>query len=167
MHQNASKGFIQACSCDNSIKVSLNFGKNNLDFVKKTIDTVIHDTVDGQKAKISLAMAIDMLEPCNWDFVGSVITILRAIGGELHPTRPYVCHQRNLELSPLCDRLKTISNTLRAFWKTKSKTADIDEDVLASLRKITPVKRWLAASLDKTIRLYLEVSSDFWLMTFS
>jgi len=28
MHQNASKGFIQACSCDNSIKVSLNFGSN-------------------------------------------------------------------------------------------------------------------------------------------
>jgi len=106
--------------------------KDNLDFVKKTVDTVIHDTVDGQKAKISLAMAIDMLEPCNWDFVGSFITILRAIGGELHPTRPYACHQRNLELSPLRDRLKTISNTLRAFWKTVGKTEDIDDDVLAS-----------------------------------
>ena len=144
-----------------------NHYKDNLDFVKKTVDTVINDTVDGQKAKISLAMAIDMLEPCNWDFVGSVITILRAIGGELHPTRPYACHQRNLELSPLRDRLNTISNTLRAFWKTVGKTEDIDDDVLASLGKITPVKRWLAASSDKTIRLYLEVSSDFWLMTFS
>ena len=138
--------------------------KNSLDFVKKTIDTVIHDTVDGQKAKISLAMAIDMLEPCNWDFVGSVITILRAIGGELHPTRPYACHQRNLELSPLRDRLKTISNALRAFWKTEEKVEEIDEDILASLGQLTPVKRWLAASLDKTIRLHLE--ADFWL-TFS
>ena len=144
-----------------------NHYKDNLDFVKKTVDTVIHDTVDGQKAQISLAMAIDMLEPCNWDFVGSVITILRAIDGEVHTTRPYACHQRNVELSPLRDRLKTISNTLRAFWKTEGKTEDIDEDVLASLGKITPVKRWLAASSDKTIRLYLEVSSDFWLMTFS
>jgi len=89
-----------------------NHYKDNLDFVKKTVDTVINDTVDGQKAKISLAMAIDMLEPCNWDFVGSVITILRAVGGEVHPTRPYACHQRNVELSPLRDRLKTISNTL-------------------------------------------------------
>jgi hypothetical protein len=141
--------------------------KDNLDFVKKTVGTVIHDTIDGQKSKLSLARAIDMLEPCNWDFVGSVMTILRAIGGEVHPTRPYACHQRNVELSPLRDRLKTISNTLRAFWKTEGKTEDIDEDVLASLGKITPVKRWLAASSDKTIRLYLEISSDFWLMTFS
>ncbi len=140
--------------------------KNNLDFVKKTVDTVIHDTVDGQKAKISLAMAIDMLEPCNWDFAGSVVTILRAIGGDLHPARPYACHQRNIELSPLRDRLKTISNTLRAFWKAEDKTADIDEDVLASLGQLTPVKRWLAASLDKTVRLHLEAPSDFWL-TFS
>jgi predicted ATPase len=140
--------------------------KDNLDFVKKTVDTVIRDTVDGQKAKISLAMAIDMLEPCNWDFVGSVVTILKAIGGNLHPVRPYACHQRNIELSPLRDRLRIISNTLRAFWKNDEKAADIDEDVLASFGQLTPVKRWLAASLDKTIRLQLEASSEFWL-TFS
>ncbi len=137
--------------------------KDNLDFVKKTVETVIHDTVDGQKAKISLAMAIDMLEPCNWDFVGSVGTILRAIGGDLHPARPYACHQRNIELSPLRDRLKTISNTLSAFWKSEQKASEIDEDILSSLGQLTLVKRWLAASLDKTIRLHLEASSDFWL----
>jgi len=137
--------------------------KDNLDFVKKTVDTAIHDTVKGQKAKISLAMAIDMLEPCNWDFVGSVVTILRAIGGDLHPARPYACHQRNVELSPLRDRLRIISNTLGAFWKAEDKTTDIDEDVLTSLGQLTPMKRWLAASFDKTIRLQLEVSSDFWL----
>jgi hypothetical protein len=140
--------------------------KDNLDFVKKTVDTIIHDTVKDQKVKISLALAIDTLEPCNWDFPGSVVTILRAIGGDLHPARPYACHQRNLELSPLRDRLKTISNTLKAFWKTESKAEDIDEDVLASLGQPAPVKRWLAASLDKTIRLHLEVSSDFWLKFF-
>jgi hypothetical protein len=137
--------------------------KDDLDFVKKTIDTIIHDTVDGQKAKISLAMAIDMLEPCNWDFVGSVVTILRAIGGDLHPVRPYACHQRNVNLSPLINRMRTISNTLRAFWKTEQKASEIDEDILASLGQLTPVKRWLTASLDKTIRLQLEASSDFWL----
>ena len=140
--------------------------KDNLDFVKKTVDSVIHDTVDGQKAKISLAMAIDMLMPCNWDFAGSVVTILKAIGGDLHPARPYACHQRNLELSPLRDRLKTISNTLRAFWKTEEKVEEIDKNILASLGQLTPVKRWLVASLDKTIRLHLEASPDFWL-TFS
>jgi hypothetical protein len=140
--------------------------KDNSDFVKKTVDSVIHDTVDGQKAKISLAMAIDMLEPCNWDFVGSVVTILKAIGGDLHPARPYACHQRNIELSPLRDRLRVISNTLGAFWKSEEKVEEIDEDILTSLGQPTPVKCWLAASLDKTIRLHLETSPDFWL-TFS
>ena len=140
--------------------------KDSLNFVKKTVETVIHDTVDGKQAKISLAMAIDMLEPCNWDFVGAIVTLLKAIGGDLNPARPYACHQRNIELSPLRDRLKTISNTLGVFWKPEEKTSEIDNDVLASLGALTPVKRWLAASLDKTIRLHLEASSDFWL-TFS
>jgi hypothetical protein len=40
---------------------------------------------------------------------------------------------------------------------------DIDRRVLASLGAAAPVKRWLAASLDKTIRLQLEHASDFWL----
>jgi hypothetical protein len=139
--------------------------KNNQAFLKQTIKTVIHDTVDGRKAKISLAMAIDMLAPCNWDFVGAVVTLLKAIGGDLHPARPYACHQRNIELSPLRDRLRIISNTLGIFWKPE-KAEDIDEDVLASLGELTPVKRWLAASFEKTIRLQLEPWSDFWL-TFS
>ncbi len=30
MHQNASNSFIQACSCDNSVKVSLNLGNSKL-----------------------------------------------------------------------------------------------------------------------------------------
>jgi hypothetical protein len=137
--------------------------KDNQAFLQQTAETIIHDTVDGRKAKISLAMAIDMLEPCNWDFVGSVVTILKAIGGDLNPARPYACHQRNIELSPLRDRLRIISNTLGIFWKPEEKASEIDNDVLASLGALTPVKRWLAASFDKTIRLQLETSSDFWL----
>jgi len=137
--------------------------KDSLNFVKKTVETIVHDTVDGHKAKISLAMAIDMLEPCNWDFVGAIVTLLKAIGGDLNPSRPYACHQRNIELSPLRDRLKTISNTLGVFWKPEEKASEIDNDVLASLGALTPVKHWLAASFDKTIRLQLEASADFWL----
>lgn len=136
--------------------------KDNQAFLQQTAETIIHDTVDGRKAKISLAMAIDMLEPCNWDFVGSVVTILKAIGGDLNPARPYACHQRNIELSPLRDRLRIISNTLGIFWKPGEKASEIENDVLASLGALTPVKRWLAASFDKTIRLQLEASSDFW-----
>ena len=140
--------------------------EDEAEFLEQTKETIIHDTVDGQEAKMSLAMAIDMLEPCNWDFVGSIVTLLKAIGGEIRPERPYVCHQRNLKLSPLCDRLVAISNTLRVFWKGGRAAKNMDRDVLASLGPATPVKRWLAASLDKTIRLQLEAPSDFWL-TFS
>ncbi|MHC4720840.1 MAG: hypothetical protein ACYSYT_10245, partial [Planctomycetota bacterium] len=73
------------------------------------------------------------------------------------------CHQRNLKLSPLRDRMRTISNTLGAFWNKKQTDQIIDADILACLGEVTEVKRWLAASLDKTIRLQLEAPSDFWL----
>jgi hypothetical protein len=139
--------------------------KDNLTFLEQTKETIIHDTVDGQTAKISLAMAIDLLFPCHWDFAGAVAIILKAIGGDLHPERPYTCCARNLRLSPLCDRVRIISNTLSAFWK-EQQSDDIDANLLASLGAVTPEKRWLAASLDKTIRLQLEAPPDFWL-TFS
>jgi hypothetical protein len=137
--------------------------KDNTAFLEQTKATIIHDTVDGRKAKISLAMAIDMLMPCNWDFVGAVATLLKAIGGELSPERPYVCHQRNLRLSPLCGRLEIISNTLRLFWKGGEPGENIDQAIFASLGEATAVKRWLAASMDKTVRLQLEAPCDFWL----
>jgi len=137
--------------------------KDAAEFLEQTKETVIHDTVDGREAKMSLAMAIDMLEPCNWGFAGGIVTLLKAIGGELHPERPYVCHQRNLKLNPLCDRMRTISNTLGAFWKEERTDQIIETEILVSLGEVTEVKRWLAASLDKTIRLQLEAPSDIWL----
>jgi hypothetical protein len=129
--------------------------KDNQDFLERTNKTIIHDTVDGRESKVSLGMAIDMLMPCHWDFVGGLIIILKAIGGDLHPAKPFACCARNIKLSPLCDRLKTISNTLNSFWKSKKTSRNIDRDIIASLGDATPVKRWLAASLDKTIRLHL------------
>ena len=140
--------------------------KDASEFLQQTKETIIHDTVDGHEAKMSLAMAIDMLEPCNWDFVGSIVTLVKAIGGQLHPERPYVCHQRNLRLSPFCNRLRAISNTLSAFWKEEDSTEGVDTNLLAVLGAMTPEKRWLAASLDKTIRLQLSATADIWL-TFS
>ena len=137
--------------------------KDAAEFLQQTRETIIHDTVDGQEAMISLAMAIDMLTPCNWDFAGSIVTLLKAIGGGLHPERPYACHSRNLKLSPLCGRLRTISNTLGVFWREEETDESIDRDIFAFLGEATEVKRWLAASLDKTIRLQLEAPSDFWL----
>lgn len=131
--------------------------KDNLTFLEQTKETIIHDTVDGRESKVSLAMAIDMLMPCHWDFVGALVIVLKAIGGDLHPAKAYACCARNLKLSPLCDRLRMISNTLRAFWKGEKTADNMDSCLLASLGETTPVKRWLAASLDKTIRLHLSM----------
>ena len=137
---------------------------DNTGFLEQTKATIIHDTVDGQKAGISLAMAIDLFMPCHWDFAGALAILLKAIGGELHPERPYACCARNLRLSHLYDRLAIISNTLRIFWKGSEPGENIDHGLIASLREATPVKRWLAASMDKTMRLQLQASSDFWLL---
>jgi hypothetical protein len=137
------------------VKPAGEYYKNDLTFLEKTKKTIIHDTVDDRKSKVSLAMAIDLLMPCHWDFVGGLIIILKAISGDLHPEKPYACCARNIKLSPLCDRLRIISNTLRAFWKGGKTAKTIDRDILAFLGEATPVKRWLAASLDKTIRLHL------------
>jgi hypothetical protein len=131
--------------------------KDDSAFLQQTRQTIIHDTVDGRKSKVSLAMAIDLLMPCHWDFVGGLVIILKAIGGDLHPDKPFACCARNIKLSPLCNRLKITSNTLRAFWKGKKTIKNVDRDILVSLGEATPVKRWLAASLDKTIRLHLNL----------
>ncbi len=135
-----------------------NVGEHDQDdsiFLQQTRETTIHDTVDGRDSRISLAYAVDLLMPCGWDFVGSLVTILKAIGGDLHPDRPVACCARNLKLSPPCGRLRAISNTLHVFWKGETKEG-IDRKILRLLAAPTPVKRWLTASLDKTIRLHLE-----------
>ncbi len=134
--------------------------EDSLAFRQQTREAIIHDTVDGRESRISLAFAIDLLMPCGWDFVESLATILKAIGGDLRPHRPLACCARNVRLSPLCDRLQTISNTLNVFWRSAATAGDIDRRVLASLGESTPVKCWLAAALDKTIRLHLTQPFD-------
>ena len=123
----------------------------------QTTETIIHYTEDSKAAEISLAMAIDLLMPCHWDFVGYLGTILRAVGGDLHPTRPFAYCGINVKFSPLCDRLRTISNTLKAFWKPGKTLQNIDRELLAILGEPADIKKWLAASLDKTIKLHLSI----------
>jgi len=131
--------------------------KDNSAFLKQTRETIIHDTVDGHPSGVSLAYAIDLFMPCHWDFVGSLVMILKVVGGDLHPDKPYACCARNIHLSPLCERLRTISNTLEVFWKGEKTNQNIDRDILELIGEATLVKRWLAASLDKTIRLHLSL----------
>jgi hypothetical protein len=127
--------------------------KDQADFLKQTTETIIHDTVDGRQGQISLALAIDLLQPCNWNFVNNVVVIIKAIGGNINPDEAFACCSRNLNLSPFQDRLKTISDTLRAFWQGDETIQNLDSDILGTLGEKTEVKCWLAASLDKTIRL--------------
>jgi hypothetical protein len=127
--------------------------KEHSEFLKQTIETIILDTVDGSPGKISMALAIDLLQPCNWNFVNNVIVILKAVGGNIHPDKPFACCSRNLNLSPLRNRLKIISDTLRVYWKSKELQENADPGILTLLGKKADAKRWLAASLDKTIRL--------------
>ena len=82
------------------------------------------------------------------------------VDGELSPEHPYACCARNLRLSPLYDRLGIISNTLGVFWKDEKPAENIDRAIPTCLGQATAVKRWLAASMDKTMRLQLYAPSD-------
>ena len=130
--------------------------KDQPDFLDQTKAALIHDTIDGRKTQISLAMAIDRLQPCNWNFVNNLVIILRAIGGDLHPDKFFACCERNVLLTPHVDTLRIIANTLGVFWNGQKTDKDIDDNILTALGQKTPVKRWLAASLDKTISSQLD-----------
>jgi len=131
--------------------------RDHLDFLHQTQNIHIHDRLDDRPAEISLAYAMDLLMPCHWDFVGGLVILLKAIGGELHPNKPYACCARNLHLSPLIKRLRVISQTLQTYGSPDAALDGCDPSLLAALGTPTPEKRWLVASLDKTIRLHLEV----------
>jgi hypothetical protein len=130
--------------------------KDQPDFLDQTKAALINDTVDGRKTQISLAMAIDRLQPCNWNFVNNLVVILKAVGVDLHPDKFFACCERNVLLTPHAERLKIISDTLRTFWKGREPDKNIDDNILTALGRKTPVKCWLAASLDKTIKSQLD-----------
>ena len=137
--------------------------QEHMAFLEQTRKTMIHDTVDGQKASISLAMAIDLCMPCHWDWAHALLILLQAIGGNLTPQLPYACCARNVQLSPLCARIKGMSDTLHGFCMDERDVPSGDSHLLACLGELTPVKQWLAASLDKTIRIQLNGDTHFWL----
>ncbi|MHC4162473.1 MAG: hypothetical protein ACYSUM_10120 [Planctomycetota bacterium] len=129
--------------------------KEREDLWLATVRTTIRDTVSGQAAKLSLALAIDMLWPCHWRFVENLQLVLAAIGGQLLPKEPFAACGRNLSMLPGRRRLEVVCNTLQAFRSAPAAAEEIDEEILAVLGEPTPEKKWLAASLDKTVRLQL------------
>jgi hypothetical protein len=56
-----------------------------------------------------------------------------------------------------------ISNTLGIFWKDEKPAENIGRAILTSLGQATAITRWLAASMDKTMRLQLYAPTNFWL----
>ena len=128
-------------------------------FVDLTLKAKILDSVDGEAATISLAGAIDTLELCNWNFINNLKIVLAAIGGDRASAEPFCACSRNIRLVPILGRMKLISDTLRAFCGEYEGTEGTDEEILTILGELTPVKRWLAASLEKTIRLQLGLTT--------
>lgn len=126
------------------------------DFWLATVRTMIRDTENGDDADLSLGLAIDMLWPCHWRFVENLRIVLEAIGGKLRAEQPFAACGRNINLSPLRRRMEMVSHTLRAFCGDPGSGEEVDGNRLALLGEPTEAKRWLAASLDKTIRLQLD-----------
>lgn len=126
------------------------------DFWLATVRTMIHDTQNGSPAALSLGLAIDMLWPCHWRFVENLRIVLEAIGGRLEPDQPFAACGRNIALLPIRPRMEMVSKTLRAFCGRAEAGGDADWELLSQLGEPTPAKKWLATSLDKTIRLQLD-----------
>ena len=66
----------------------------------------------------------------------------------------------NMNLVPIHRRMEIVSNTLKVFSGDPELKQEVDKDLLALLGEPTEVKRWLSASLDKTIRLQLSPPAE-------
>jgi hypothetical protein len=104
-----------------------------------------------------LGLAIDLLWTCHWNFVENLQIILEVIGGKVKQEKPFAACQWNITLSPIRPRMEIISKTLKVFCGNSELDKEIDRDVLSMLGELTDEKKWLAASLDKTIRLQLRL----------
>ena len=129
--------------------------KEHEDFWLRTVRTIVYDTDNGHEAELSLGLAIDLLMPCHWRFVTNLQIALEAIGGRLNLDKPFAACGRNITLVPIRRRMEIVSNTLKVFCGAPELNQEVDRDLLALIGEPTEVKRWLAASLDKTIRLQL------------
>jgi hypothetical protein len=93
--------------------------------------------------------------PCHWNFGQNLETVLGAIGGNVNFETPYMACARNIKLSPIRHRMKAVCRTLQAYYGDRLSDEDVDQELLRSLGEATAAKKWLAASLDKTIRLQM------------
>jgi len=105
-------------------------------------------------ANMSLAVAIDMLWPCNWNFEQNIITVLEAIGGQLVLARPYAACARNIRRAPIRPKMVELCHSLDAYGNDEF---DEESAIHQRLGSVSPAKKWLSRSLAKTIRLQLYI----------
>jgi hypothetical protein len=101
-----------------------------------------------------------MLWPCHWDFVANLRFVLEAIGGRRRFDKPFAACGRNITRVPIRERMEMVCQTLNVFCGALKIDEGADQDLLDLLGEPTEVKKWLAASLEKTIRLQLDPPAD-------
>ncbi len=131
--------------------------KDHVDFLEQTNATMIDYDFNGKPDQMSIGLAIDLCFPCNWNYADNLVVMLKAMNGELKADRVFAPCCFNKELTPLLGQLNILSNTLKAFCQDGPQQDDIDDTMLNLLGDRTDVKHWLAASLDKTIRLQRDI----------
>ncbi len=157
-HEDSVYVFLEACGADWEPPRDAEcpeYYREHEDFWNQTMQACIHDSVDGKAGDIPLAVAIDLMFPCNWNFVDNLDIVLGAIGGELRSARPLAVCARNIGHAPIRDRMRTVCRTLQASLQNQRSENDVDVTLLEMLGDITGPQKWLVASLDKTIRLQL------------
>jgi hypothetical protein len=132
--------------------------KEHKEFWKETMKTIPFEDLKGlDGGGFSLGLAIDLLWTCHWNFLENLQIVLEVIGGNLKPEKPFAACAWNIGLAPIRPRMEIVCNSLKFFCGEQISERRIDKDVLAMLGEPTKEKEWLAASLDKTIRLQLKL----------
>jgi hypothetical protein len=138
--------------------------KEHEEFWRRTIGTMPFEDLQGlDGGGFSLGLAIDLLWTCHWKFMENLQIVLEVIGGEPKPKRPFAACAWNIHLSPFRPNMAVVCNSLKVFCGEKKSDKIIDNSVLSKLGEPTEEKKWLAASLEKTIRLQLKLVTQQWL----
>jgi len=112
----------------------------------------------GAKTDFSLAGAIDNTVPCNWNFEANLRLVLSTIGGNGEMSGIWAAHGCNLRFNPLREEMMALAAALGDFVADRSPGERAP--LVEPLGDPAPLKKWLAASLAKTIRVEMSIESS-------
>ncbi len=136
-------------------------------FWHATVQTMVHDERPREpehellhlaSENLSLALAIDMLWPCNWNFEENLHTLLAAIGGQIELRAPLAVCARHVSRSPIRPRMITLCQELDDFDMGSEGLGGDTHEVGSAPAHMAVHRSWLIASLAKTIRLQLDIA---------